>query len=69
MCRLRPILMTSITTVLGSMPLILARAPLCYGMASVIAFGLMVGTVLTLGMVPVLDSLLLGIEPQTLDPA
>lgn len=52
--RLRPIVMTVITTVLGLLPLILARDPLFYGFASVVAFGLVVGTVLTLGVVPVL---------------
>ncbi|NKN31895.1 efflux RND transporter permease subunit [Marichromatium bheemlicum] len=56
--RLRPILMTTITTILGLMPLILTQDPLFHGMASVIAFGLLVGTLLTLGVVPVLYSLL-----------
>ncbi len=61
--RLRPILMTTITTILGLAPLILAHDPLFYGMASVIAFGLLVGTILTLGVVPVLYSLFFGIRP------
>ena len=52
--RVRPIAMTTITTVAGLLPLILSHDPLFYGMASVIAFGLAVGTVLTLGVVPVL---------------
>jgi multidrug efflux pump subunit AcrB len=52
--RLRPITMTTITTVMGLLPLIISRDPLFYGMANVIAFGLAVGTVLTLGFVPVL---------------
>lgn len=56
--RLRPIIMTTITTVLGLLPLIIARDALFYGFASVVAFGLVVGTVLTLGVVPVLYSLL-----------
>lgn len=54
--RLRPILMTTVTTVLGLIPLILFGGPLWYGMASVIAFGLAVGTVLTLGVTPLLYS-------------
>ena len=61
--RLRPIIMTTVTTILGLLPLILSRDPLFYGMASVIAFGLMVGTVLTLGVVPILYSLFFGIRP------
>ena len=52
--RLRPIAMTTITTVMGLLPLILGKDPLFYGMANVIAFGLAIGTVLTLAVVPVL---------------
>ncbi|MFD0858626.1 efflux RND transporter permease subunit [Roseovarius aquimarinus] len=55
--RLRPIVMTTVTTVLGLLPLILSRDPLFYGMAAVMATGLLVGTVLTLGVVPVLYSM------------
>lgn len=54
MRRFRPILMTSLTTVLGLVPLILFGGDMWYGMACVIAFGLTVATVLTLGVVPVL---------------
>jgi len=52
--RLRPIAMTTITTVMGLLPLIIGQDPLFYGMANVIAFGLAVGTILTLGVVPAL---------------
>ena len=61
--RLRPIIMTTVTTILGLLPLILARDPLFYGMASVIAFGLLVGTILTLGVVPVLYRVFFRIHP------
>jgi multidrug efflux pump subunit AcrB len=59
--RLRPIIMSTTTTVLGLLPLILSQDALFYGMASAIAFGLAVGTLLTLGVVPVLYSLFFDI--------
>lgn len=62
--RLRPILMTTVTTILGLMPLIIAADPLFYGMATVIAFGLAVGTILTLGVTPVLYSLFFKINSE-----
>lgn len=52
--RLRPITMTTITTMMGLLPLIIGQDALFYGMASVIAFGLGIGTILTLGVVPAL---------------
>jgi len=64
--RLRPILMTTVTTVVGLLPLILSGDPLFYGMASVVAFGLVVGTALTLGVVPALYSLVFGVRHPAL---
>ena len=63
--RLRPILMSAITTILGLLPLIIARDPLFYGMASVIAFGLGAGTILTLGVVPALYTLLIPLHESS----
>ncbi|NNG03697.1 MAG: efflux RND transporter permease subunit [Inquilinus sp.] len=64
LARLRPILMATLTTVLGLVPLILFGGALFYGMASVIAFGLIVATVFTLGFVPALYTLLFRIPTR-----
>lgn len=60
--RLRPILMTSLTTILGMIPIIASRDPLFYDMANVIAFGLAIATVLSLGVLPVLYSLVFRVR-------
>ncbi len=60
--RFRPIMMTTITTVLGLAPLIVWQDPLFMSMAIVISFGLAIGTLLTLGVVPVIYSLFLGVK-------
>jgi len=52
--RLRPIAMTTVTTIMGLLPLLMDPSSMFYGMATVLAFGLGVGTVLTLAVVPVL---------------
>jgi multidrug efflux pump subunit AcrB len=62
LARFRPILMTTVTTILGLLTLIIARDPLFYGMAVVLAFGLAVGTVLTLIFVPMLYTLFFRVE-------
>lgn len=64
LARLRPILMTTLTTVLGLVPLILFGGALFYGMASVIAFGLIVATLFTLGFVPAMYTLLFRIPTR-----
>lgn len=55
--RLRPILMTTLTTILGLMPMALFGGAMWYPMAVAIIGGLAVGSVLTLVFVPVLYSL------------
>ena len=55
--RLRPILLTTVTTVGGLIPLWLGGGPMWESMAIAIIFGLIFATPLTLGVVPVLYSL------------
>ncbi|MCG8324032.1 MAG: efflux RND transporter permease subunit, partial [Thiotrichales bacterium] len=56
--RLRPILLTTATTVLGMMPLWWGGTAMFKPMAITIIFGLAFATVLTLLLVPVLYSVL-----------
>ena len=63
LARARPILMPTITPVVGLLPLALFGGEFWYGMAIVIMCGLAVGTVLTLGFVPVLYSLFFRRRP------
>jgi multidrug efflux pump subunit AcrB len=55
--RLRPILLTTATTIGGLIPLWLGGGPMWEPMAIAIIFGLLFATVLTLGVVPILYSL------------
>ena len=52
--RFRPILLSVSTTMLGFSPLIINRDPLFYGMASIMFFGLGIGSIFTLNYVPAL---------------
>jgi multidrug efflux pump subunit AcrB len=61
LARMRPILMTALTTILGMMPIIISRDPLFYDLAIAIAFGLAFATVVTLGLAPVLYASVLRI--------
>jgi multidrug efflux pump subunit AcrB len=60
--RLRPILLTTATTVGGLIPLYLGGGPMYEPMAIAIMFGLLFATVLTLGFVPVMYSVLYGVR-------
>ena len=60
--RLRPILLTTATTVGGLIPLYLGGGPMWEPMAIAIMFGLVFATVLTLGLVPILYSLFFGVS-------
>lgn len=55
--RFRPIMLSSVTTCIGLVPLILNGDPMTAPMASVLLFGLMLSTVLTLVVVPTLYTL------------
>ncbi len=55
--RLRPILLTTLTTVGGMIPLWMGGGPLWESMAVTIIFGIIFATALTLGVVPLLYSL------------
>jgi multidrug efflux pump subunit AcrB len=60
--RLRPILLTTATTMGGLIPLWFGGGPLFEAMAVAIIFGLMFATVLTLGFVPVMYSILFRVR-------
>jgi len=59
---LRPILLTTATTVGGLLPLWLGGGPMWEPMAIAIIFGLLFATVLTLVLVPVLYSVLFRVR-------
>lgn len=60
--RLRPILLSVSTTMLGFSPLILNHDPLFYGMACVMFFGLGIGSMFTLNYVPALYSVFFRVQ-------
>ena len=60
--RLRPILLTTATTVAGLLPLWIGGGPMWEPMAISIIFGLLFATVLILGVVPILYSVFFGVR-------
>jgi len=64
--RLRPIILTTCTTVGGMLPLWISRDPMFETMAVAIIFGLLFATVLTLIVVPVLYSIFFGVRYRAL---
>ena len=65
--RFRPILLSVSTTMLGFSPLIINRDPLFYGMASIMFFGLGIGSMFTLNYVPALYSIFFRVKPPSDD--
>jgi len=65
--RFRPILLSVSTTMLGFSPLIINHDPLFYGMASVMFFGLGIGSLFTLNYVPALYSIFFRVKPPSDD--
>jgi multidrug efflux pump subunit AcrB len=65
--RLRPILLTTVTTVGGLTPLWLTGGPMWESMAIAIMFGLIFATALTLGVVPVLYSLFFRVKYKSFE--
>ncbi|PSW21417.1 AcrB/AcrD/AcrF family protein [Photobacterium sanctipauli] len=63
--RMRPILLTTATTVVGMIPLWLGGGVMWEPMAIAIIFGLLGATVLTLGVVPVLYAILFRVRAES----
>ncbi|OYW52589.1 MAG: hypothetical protein B7Y80_16155 [Hyphomicrobium sp. 32-62-53] len=66
--RFRPIVMTTLTTIVGLIPLFLLGGELWRGMTVVLMFGLGVGTILTLVIVPILYLILFSPWQGSLQP-
>ena len=70
--RLRPVLMTAVTTVLGLLPLLLARgigSDVQRPLATVVVFGLTTSTLLTLFVVPAVYGVVEGWRERRLSEA
>jgi multidrug efflux pump subunit AcrB len=67
--RLRPILLTTMTTIGGLVPLYMGGGPMWEPMAVAIMFGLLFATALTLGFVPILYSIFFRVSYAGFDEA
>jgi multidrug efflux pump subunit AcrB len=65
--RFKPVLMTTLTTILGLVSLMIPPDPMFFAMAVVICFGLGAGTLLTLVLVPVLYSLFFKVKARKVE--
>ncbi|GGX58071.1 ACR family transporter [Tateyamaria omphalii] len=63
--RLRPILLTQLTTIFGLIPLMIAAEPLWRSFNIVVVGGLIAGTLISLGLVPALYAILFKVSPST----
>lgn len=66
--RLRPIVMTKLTCILGLIPLMLFAGSLWTGLAITMIGGLALGTLVTLGLIPVLYELLFDYKQKKREP-
>jgi multidrug efflux pump subunit AcrB len=62
--RFKPVVMTTLTTILGLISLMIPPDPMFFAMGVVISFGLAAGTLLTLVLVPVLYSLFFKVKAE-----
>lgn len=62
--RMRPILLTTLTTVGGLLPLLFSGGAMWTAMAAVLIFGLLVSTILTLVVVPCMYVVIVGAREQ-----
>lgn len=67
--KFRPIILTSVTTIMGLVPLLIFGGPLWLPMASALIFGLAFATILTLGLIPALYSILYRIPSDEKTPS
>lgn len=69
MVRFRPIILSTVTTVIGLLPLLLSNSELFKPMATALVFGLLISTFLTLVFIPLTYSLVYHKEMDWFDPA